>query len=116
MRVFSVYMPLRRLYAHDDLVGMNVFDRTFLVRPINEDSIAGFQHFGFLFLTITSTFARSGGRRGIERRRDGFQDEAGDLPGLRQHRQAALDRNRDYEGDLVFNAILSKFFAPGGVK
>jgi hypothetical protein len=60
MRVFSVYMPLRRLYAHDDLVGMNVFDRTFLVRPINEDSIAGFQHFGFLFLMITSTFARSG--------------------------------------------------------
>jgi hypothetical protein len=94
---------------------MNVFDRTFLVRPINEDSIAGFQHFGFLFLTTTSTFAQRG-RRGIERRRDGSQDEAGDLTGLRQHRQAALDRNRDYEGDLVFNAILSKFFAPEGVK
>lgn len=39
--IFSLIMPLRRLYSNDDLVRMYFFDRAFLVCSIDEDSIAG---------------------------------------------------------------------------
>lgn len=44
MRVLSVFVSLRRLYAHDNFVWVNLFDGTFLARPINEDPVASFQH------------------------------------------------------------------------
>jgi hypothetical protein len=48
VRVFSIFMSLRRLHAHDDFVRMNLLDRAFLPRAIDEDPIAGFQHAWFL--------------------------------------------------------------------
>jgi hypothetical protein len=61
VRVFAILVTARHLHPHEDFMGMDFLDGTSLVRSVDIDGVAGFQHVLLLFACLPG-FSRRGAK------------------------------------------------------